>query len=61
MNKPKLIEVTDPKELTALALTASLDKPFMFSNRVGALTHFWADAEELRAWRAAQATSGAEQ
>lgn len=53
MNKSRLTEITDAAELTALH-AASIDAPRLFSNRVGSHIHFWADADELRAWRMAR-------
>lgn len=61
MSKPRLTEITDAAELTALH-TASIDAPALYSHRVGSRIHFWANAEELvtwRAWRDTQPTSGA--
>jgi hypothetical protein len=50
-----MIEVTDKSELTALhADPASLDRPFLFSQRIGSRIHFYANADDLRAWRAAR-------
>jgi len=55
-NKPQLTEITDDEEITALH-AASIDAPYLFSNRVGDRIHFWANADELRAWRTSQNTS----
>lgn len=58
MSKPRLTEITDTAELTALH-AASIDAPPVWSNRVGSRIQFWANADELRAWRS-QNTSGAD-
>jgi hypothetical protein len=53
-NKPRLVEVTD-EALTAMdeAQQTGLDTPYVW--RDGGV--YWADAEELRAWREGSTTT----
>jgi hypothetical protein len=62
-DRPKLTEITDAGELAKLHDgPPGLDRPYVFSNRVNDRIHFWADAAELRAWRAgSQNTSASKQ
>ncbi len=55
--KSHLAEITDMDELTSIR-QAGLGAPHVYSNRVNDRIHFWADADELRKWRASQSTSG---
>ena len=58
-DKPRLTRVTDLDEIDAIrAAGYGIGIPFYHFNQA---THqLWADADELRAWRAAQSTSGAD-
>jgi len=56
--KERLTQITDGNELSALlARKGDLSVPRTFSQRVGDKILFWANADELRAWRASQSTS----
>jgi hypothetical protein len=57
-DKPRLVEVFGDELAVIHALANDLKAPCVFSNRVGSVIHFWVDADELRAWRASQSTSG---
>ena len=51
-SKPRLAEITDPGELKALHDRRSdISMPYLFSGRAGGPVRFWANADELRAWR----------
>ncbi len=54
--KSHLAEITDMEEVAAIR-EAGLGAPYCYSMRVDNRIHFWADADELRAWRASQSTS----
>lgn len=57
-NKPHLTEITDPAELHALHdRRECIGAPYLFSSRDLSGIHFWANAEDLRAWRASQSQS----
>jgi hypothetical protein len=55
-DKERLIEITDPDEITKLHVNVDLGRPHCFSSRDKTGIHFWANAEDLRAWRALQTT-----
>lgn len=58
MSKPKYVQVVDPKELAHLILhSGELNYPLL----VVIQKAMWADADELRLWRASQTTSDGEQ
>jgi hypothetical protein len=52
MDKPRLTEVTDAELDAILADREGLDKPYIFSSRVNNRIHFFANTEDLKAWRA---------
>jgi hypothetical protein len=57
MSKPRLVEITDPIEYEAIMRDPSrLEVPSISESGDGRV---WADADELRAWRASQHTSAA--
>ena len=57
MNKPKLVEVSEPELSVIRASVERLECPFVVTNGDG---HWYADADELRAWRS-QRQSGDQQ
>lgn len=59
-NKSRLVHVTDLDDVDAIrAAGNSLDVPFYHYNQTTG--QLWADAEQYRAWKAAQSTSRSEQ
>lgn len=59
-DKPRLTEVTDAELDAILADRSDLQRPYIFSSRVANRIHFFANTDELRAWRASQSTSDGE-
>jgi hypothetical protein len=55
--KPRLIEVTDAELDAILADRDALDKPYIFSSRVNNRIHFFANTEDLKAWREGYTTT----
>jgi hypothetical protein len=56
MNKPRLVEVTDPREAERLIYGgAGLEFPHVSVSGDGRV---WADADELRLWRATRQSEG---
>jgi hypothetical protein len=57
-SKPRLVEITDPAELESLHDRRSdISTPYLFSGRAGGPVRFWANADELRAWREKRAST----
>ena len=56
-DKPRLVEVTDAELDKILADRACLSHPYIFSSRVNNRIHFFANADDMKAWRS-QHTSG---
>jgi hypothetical protein len=63
MAKTRLVPITDPAELTALRAGAGgLDCPALYEPPAGQADQtVYADADELRAWRAGQLGDGGSQ
>ena len=61
-DKPILMQVSDPAEIAALrAGYGRLDTPCIVNFNTPNDPRYFADADELRQWRAAQSQSAAEQ
>jgi hypothetical protein len=60
MDKPKLVEIEGTELDAIMARRGDLDVPPTFSQRIDNRIHFYADADELRAWRSAQSKSALE-
>jgi hypothetical protein len=58
-DKPRLTEVTDAELDTILADRSDLARPYIFSSRVNNRIHFFANAEDLKAWRAGSTSTSA--
>jgi hypothetical protein len=56
-SKPRLTEVTSDELDAILADRSDIARPYIFSSRVNNRIHFFANAEDLKAWRASQSTS----
>jgi hypothetical protein len=54
-DKPRLIEVTDAELDAILADRSDLSHPYIFSSRVNNRIHFFANTDEMKAWRAGSA------
>lgn len=44
-----------------VGMMSGIDSPHVYSNRVGSVIQFWANAADVAKWRASQTTSGADQ
>jgi hypothetical protein len=59
MSKPRLVEVTDAELDKILADRSDLSRPYIYSSRIDNRIHFFANAEDMKAWReGSPSTSG---
>lgn len=56
--KPRMVEIASDERKALLAVAGELGTPALYQ-RMDSLS-WWADADELRAWRASQNAKGAE-
>ena len=57
-DKPRLVEVTSDELDTILADRADIARPYIFSSRINNRIHFFANAEDIRAWRLQHTSQG---
>jgi hypothetical protein len=56
-NKPRMVKLS-PGETQELGVSGNLDQPFVMIHEVQGIREYWADADELRAWRLAHSQEG---